>query len=49
MNNVVLTPHLGSAAHDVREGMAHRVVDNIIALIEGRTPPNCVNPEVLAS
>ena len=48
MKNVVLAPHLGSAAHDVREGMAHRVVDNIIALIEGKTPPNCVNPEVLA-
>ena len=47
MNNVVLAPHLGSAAHDVREGMAHRVADNIIALIEGRTPPNCANPEVL--
>lgn len=47
MNNVVLAPHLGSAAHDVREGMAHRVADNIIALIEGRTPPTCANPEVL--
>jgi hypothetical protein len=22
-------------------------VDNILALLEGRTPPNCVNPEVL--
>jgi glyoxylate reductase len=48
MKNVVLAPHLGSAARDVREGMAHRVVDNIIALIEGRAPPNCVNPEALA-
>ena len=49
MKNVVLAPHLGSAAHDVREGMAHRVADNIIALIEGRTPPTCANPEVLTS
>lgn len=47
MKNVVLAPHLGSAAHDVREGMAHRVVDNIIAVIEGKSPPNCANPEVL--
>jgi hypothetical protein len=23
------------------------VVDNILALLEGRRPPNCVNPEVL--
>jgi hypothetical protein len=24
------------------------VVDNILALLEGRRPPNCVNPEVLS-
>jgi hypothetical protein len=23
------------------------VVDNILALLDGKTPPNCVNPEVL--
>jgi hypothetical protein len=27
--------------------MANVVVDNVIAVIEGRRPPNCVNPEVL--
>ncbi|HSG95381.1 MAG TPA: NAD(P)-dependent oxidoreductase, partial [Afifellaceae bacterium] len=43
--NVVLTPHLGSAAREARENMANLVADNIIAIIEGRTPPNCVNPE----
>ena len=47
MDNVVLAPHLGAAGKDVREGMAHRVVDNIEALIDGITPPNCVNPETL--
>ena len=47
MDNVVLAPHLGSAGKDVREGMAHRVVDNIEAIIDGTTPPNCVNPETL--
>ena len=47
MQNVVLTPHLGSAVAEVRDRMANIVVDNIDALIEGRTPPNCVNPEVL--
>jgi len=46
MANVVLTPHLGSAVFELREGMAHVVVDNIIAVIEGRRPPNCINPEV---
>lgn len=46
MPNVVLTPHLGSAVTDLRETMAHIVVDNIAAVIEGREPPGCVNPEV---
>ena len=48
MENVVLTPHLGSAALELREAMAHRVVDNILALIEGRPPEGCINPQVLA-
>jgi glyoxylate reductase len=47
MKNVVLTPHLGSGVTEIREKMANIVVDNIQALIEGRTPPNCVNPQVL--
>ncbi len=47
MKNVVLTPHLGSAVSEVRERMANIVVDNIQALIDGRVPPNCVNPQVL--
>jgi glyoxylate reductase len=47
MANVVLTPHLGSAIVEVREQMANIVVDNILAILEGKTPPNCVNPEVL--
>ena len=47
MKNVVLTPHLGSAVMEVRDLMANIVVDNIQALIDGRTPPNCVNPQVL--
>jgi glyoxylate reductase len=47
MPNVVLTPHLGSAVLELREGMAHVVVDNTIALIEGRPPVSCLNPQVL--
>jgi glyoxylate reductase len=48
MANVVLTPHLGSAVAELREAMAHVVVDNIVAVLEGRTPPNCCNPEIYA-
>jgi lactate dehydrogenase-like 2-hydroxyacid dehydrogenase len=43
---VVLTPHLGSAALDTRERLAGIAVDNIIAVIEGRRPPNIFNPEI---
>jgi glyoxylate reductase len=48
MNNVVLVPHLGSAVMELREQMAHVVVDNITAIAEGRMPPNCINPAVFA-
>jgi len=47
LKNVVLVPHLGSATAEVREEMANIVVDNIEALLGGRVPPNCVNPQVL--
>ncbi len=46
MPNVVLTPHVGSAVAELREAMAGVVVDNILAVLEGRRPPNCWNPEI---
>jgi glyoxylate reductase len=46
MANVVLTPHLGSAVNELREGMAHAVVDNIFAILDERKPPNCWNVEI---
>jgi len=46
MKNVVLTPHLGSAVTELRESMANVVVDNIVAVLEGRQPPNCWNVEI---
>jgi glyoxylate reductase len=48
MPNVVLTPHLGSAVAELRESMANVVVDNILAVLDGRQPPNCWNPEIYA-
>lgn len=44
--NVVVTPHIGSAVSELREEMALLVADNILAIIQGRRPPNCVNPEI---
>ena len=49
MSNVVLTPHLGSAVRELREQMAHIVVDNILAVIDGKQPPNCWNPEIYSA
>ena len=49
MANVVLTPHVGSAVAELRETMAHVVVDNIVAVLAGRAPPNCCNPEIYAA
>ena len=46
MQNVVLTPHLGSAVKELREDMANVVVDNIFAVLDGRHPPNCWNFEI---
>lgn len=43
MENVVLLPHLGTAAAEVRTAMAMRALDNLIAFAEGRTPPDLVN------
>ena len=47
--NVVLTPHLGSAALETRERIAAIVVENVVAVIEGRRPPNLFNPEIYSA
>jgi glyoxylate reductase len=44
--NVVLLPHIGSAARESREEMALRTVENIAAMIQGKRPPDLLNPEV---
>lgn len=43
----VLAPHLGSATLATRTKMAHLAVDNVLAALEGRKPPACVNPAAL--
>ncbi|MDQ1256744.1 MAG: glyoxylate reductase [Candidatus Hydrogenedentes bacterium] len=45
--NAVLVPHLGSATRETRAKMAEMAASNIVARLTGKTPPNCVNPEVL--
>jgi len=42
--NVVLTPHIGSGTRATREAMTRVLVDNVLAMREGREPPNRVYP-----
>jgi lactate dehydrogenase-like 2-hydroxyacid dehydrogenase len=42
----LLAPHIASASHATRGRMASRAVDNLLAALEGRKPPHCVNPEL---
>jgi lactate dehydrogenase-like 2-hydroxyacid dehydrogenase len=39
---------MGSAVRELREVMAHIVVDNISAVLEGQQAPNCWTPGVYA-
>jgi len=47
LDNVVLLPHMGSATVETRHRMAETAADNLLAGLEGRIPPNCVNCEEL--
>ncbi len=49
LDNVVLTPHIGSATHRAREEMAVMAAQAIVDALHGKTPQNVVNPEVLNS
>lgn len=44
--NVILTPHMGSAARETRDEMALRTVANIERFLEGKRPFDVLNPEV---
>ena len=44
--NVILTPHMGSAARETREEMALRTVKNIERFLAGERPYDVFNPEI---
>ena len=46
LENVVLAPHIASASVDTRRKMSMMAAENAVAAIEGRRPPNLLNPEV---
>ncbi|ABY92377.1 D-glycerate dehydrogenase [Thermoanaerobacter sp. X514] len=47
LDNVVILPHIGSATDEARRDMAVLVAQNIIDVIEGRTPRTLVNKDIL--
>jgi lactate dehydrogenase-like 2-hydroxyacid dehydrogenase len=40
--NVILTPHIASATVEARQAMSRLAAENILAVLEGRAPPNLV-------
>lgn len=47
LDNVVVVPHIASASVPTRVRMATLAAENLVAVLQGKTPPNPVNPEVL--
>ena len=47
LDNVSLSPHIGSSSAATRMAMAMRAADNLIAALAGERPPNLLNPEAL--
>ena len=47
MNNVVIVPHIASATMETRTNMGIIAAKNIIKVLMGEKPDNCVNTEVL--
>lgn len=45
LDNLVVTPHIGSATEETREAMARCAVDNLLAALAGERPANLVNPQ----
>ncbi|MDR0793834.1 MAG: D-glycerate dehydrogenase [Chitinophagaceae bacterium] len=46
MSNVCILPHIGSATVEARNGMARIAAENVIAGLQGKRLPHCVNPEI---
>ncbi len=47
LDNVIITAHIGSASIDTRTKMGMIAAENLLAVLNGKIPPNCVNPEIL--
>lgn len=48
-DRLVVVPHIGSATVETRRRMATLAVENTITALQGKTPPNPLNPDALSS
>ncbi len=46
-SNVVVAPHISSASLETRAKMSEMVAENLVSFLEGKKPPNLVNPDVM--
>jgi lactate dehydrogenase-like 2-hydroxyacid dehydrogenase len=46
LKNAIVVPHIASASRATRDKMAWMAAENLIAGLNGRRLPNCVNPQV---
>lgn len=46
LDNVVVTPQIGSATISSRTGMAGLAARNLLARLQGERPECCLNPEI---
>lgn len=47
MDNVVITPHVGTCCYEARHAMAVEALDGISSYLRGETPPNLFNAEFM--
>lgn len=48
LNNVVLTPHIGTMACEARMNMAKEALRGLVGVLSGEHPYNVINPEVFS-
>jgi len=46
LDNIVVTPHIASASVETRTRMAVVAAENLVSVLQGKEPPNLVNPGV---
>jgi len=47
LDNVIATPHVGGATHDVVRHQTDMILADLEAFLSGQKPRFCANPEVL--